>query len=153
MADKETVEYIRKCLSSGYSVDEIKKRLLDAGHAEIDVDDAIAEATGVKAGKHGRARHFAFGLVVKWLVVAALLGVVITMIFRENTSFTDQCDECSDVAECRSYCFKGCLALFYESGSTGPSVYSPVEARQGAPVECSCECGHWLHNMIFGQFE
>jgi len=42
MLKKEVVDYIREGLNRGFKLEDIKKRLIDAGHSRDNVDDAIA---------------------------------------------------------------------------------------------------------------
>jgi peptidyl-prolyl cis-trans isomerase B (cyclophilin B) len=47
MANKQIVDYVKKNLSSGFSIEKIKKALLDVGWPEHEINEAINEAKGI----------------------------------------------------------------------------------------------------------
>ncbi|MDD5086367.1 MAG: DUF4190 domain-containing protein [Candidatus Nanoarchaeia archaeon] len=51
MANKQIVDYTKQNLSSGFSVEKIKKALLDVGWSENEVNEAISEAKVSSSGK------------------------------------------------------------------------------------------------------
>ncbi len=51
MTNKQIVDYVKQNLSLGFSIEKIKKTLLDVGWQEHEVDDAINEARGISSGK------------------------------------------------------------------------------------------------------
>jgi DNA-binding transcriptional MerR regulator len=51
MANKQIVDYVKENLSLGFSIEKIKKALLDVGWPEHEVDEAISEVKGISQEK------------------------------------------------------------------------------------------------------